>query len=86
MIHDVHKHDWTAFPNARAETSSRPLTKCFALILSEKLLYIYLKILALHNCFQFYRLRSSKSKTSKIDNSARYVFKRERCEGYKNLS
>ena len=56
MIHDVHKHDWTAFPNARAETSSRPLTKCFALILSEKLLYIYLKILALHNCFQFYRL------------------------------
>ena len=24
MDHDVNKHDWTAFPNARAKTSSRP--------------------------------------------------------------
>ena len=31
MIHNVNKHDWTAFPNARAKTSSRPLTTCFYL-------------------------------------------------------
>ena len=31
MIHDVHKHDWTAFLNARAKTSSRPLTTRFCL-------------------------------------------------------
>ena len=31
MDHDVNKHDWTAFPNARAKTSSRPLSTCFCL-------------------------------------------------------
>ena len=86
MIHDVHKHDWTAFPNARAKTSSRPLTTCFALILSENLLYIYLKTLALHNCFRFYRLRSNEAKASEIDTAQVCSKKGERCYGYKKLS
>ena len=79
MIHDFHKHAWTAFPNARAKTSSRPSTTCFALILSEKLLYIYLKTLALLNCFQFYRLRSNEATASEIDKAQVCSKKGESC-------
>ena len=37
LIHDVNKHDWTAFRNARAKRVQDLYLHVFALILSEKL-------------------------------------------------